>query len=230
MAPTLETETKGSWFRQHVIRVNPQQESHKRKHGRFKSDRQKYWWIRRLKYSWKQKEMHQDGMRTKTHWAGCRRVPFDLFLYLCSAVGIVKMMKQHCKTWKRSHWCVSVSISVINVGRLVIVLIECLCSGVGATVGLSSILFSSVVLVCGSCRPADVCAGINIVGDIDLGACTQSYIQLSCGGLTNHHKSASVREHQGWCEHPPGRSSVMSARASLCFLGCRCAPEPLTFP
>uniref|UniRef100_A0A674NGX5 Uncharacterized protein n=1 Tax=Takifugu rubripes TaxID=31033 RepID=A0A674NGX5_TAKRU len=103
--------------------------------------------------------------------------------------------------------------------ELVIVLIECLCLGVGATVGLSSILFSSVVLVCGSCRPADVCAGINIVGDIDLGACTQSYIQLSCGGLTNHHKSASVREHQGWCEHPPGRSSVMSARASLCFLG-----------
>lgn len=32
-------------------------------------------------------------------------------------------------------------------------------------------------------------------------ACTQSYIQLSGGGLTNHHKSLSGWEHQGWCEH-----------------------------
>lgn len=126
---------------------------------------------------------------TRTGWGlkhteqACLRFPFYLFLYLSSAVGIVKMMKQHCKTWKLSHWCVSVSIGVINFGRLVTVLIECLCLGVGPTVGLSYILFSSVVLVCGSCRPADVCGGINIVGDIDLGACTQSYIQLSCGGL-----------------------------------------------
>lgn len=28
----------------------------------------------------------------------CRRFPFYLFLCLCSAVVIVKMMKQHCKT------------------------------------------------------------------------------------------------------------------------------------
>lgn len=43
---------------------------------------------------------------------------------------------------------------------------------------------------------------INIGGDIDLEACTQSNIQLSGGGLTNHHKSVSGWEHQGWCEHP----------------------------
>lgn len=28
VAPTLETETKGSWFGQHVIRVNSEEESH----------------------------------------------------------------------------------------------------------------------------------------------------------------------------------------------------------
>lgn len=33
-------------------------------------------------------------------------------------------------------------------------------------------------------------------------ACTESYIQLSGGGLTDHHKSVSGCEHQGWCEHP----------------------------
>lgn len=43
---------------------------------------------------------------------------------------------------------------------------------------------------------------INIGGNIDLEVCTQSHIQLSGGGLTNHHKSVSAWEHQGWCEQP----------------------------
>lgn len=45
-------------------------------------------------------------------------------------------------------------------------------------------------------------ADINFGSNIDLEACTQSYIQLSGGGLTNHHKSVSSWEHQGWCGHP----------------------------
>lgn len=61
---------------------------------------------------------------------------------------------------------------------------------------------SFFVPVAGRHSPGDVCGGINIGGSIDLEACTQSYIQLSGGGLTNHHKSVSGREHQGWCEHP----------------------------
>lgn len=61
---------------------------------------------------------------------------------------------------------------------------------------------SFVVLVAGSPWPVDVCGDINIGGGIDLEACTQSYIQLSDGGLTNHHNSVSGWEHQGWCQHP----------------------------
>lgn len=58
------------------------------------------------------------------------------------------------------------------------------------------------LLQAGRHSPVDVCGDINIGGSIDLEACTQSYIQLSGGGLTNHHKSVSGWEHQGWCEHP----------------------------
>lgn len=61
---------------------------------------------------------------------------------------------------------------------------------------------SFVVLVAGCPWPVDVCGDINIGGGIDLEACTQSYIQLSDGGLTNHHNSVSGWEHQGWCQHP----------------------------
>lgn len=61
---------------------------------------------------------------------------------------------------------------------------------------------SFFVLVAGRYSPVDICDDINTGGDIDPEACTQSYIQLSGGGLTNHYKSVSGQEHQGWCEHP----------------------------